>query len=358
MHDTKLRIAQVAPLYESVPPKLYGGTERIVSFLTEALVEDGHEVTLYASGDSKTEARLVPVTPASLRLNKNAIDQIAPHITMLQMVQNDIKQYDIVHYHIDYLHYPISIRSSVPHVTTLHGLLEIPELQGLYNTYPDIPVISISDSQRKPLPQANWQGTVYHGLPEGIYTPTLASGNYLAFLGRTSPEKGLDNAIKIALGANIPLRIAAKVADVDQKYFESVIKPYFDNPLITFIGEIGEDEKCEFLGNAMALLFPIQWPEPFGVVMIEAMACGTPVIAYGYGSVREIISPAKNGFIVNTIEEAIHAVRNIHDINRQACHESFLQRFTARRMAADYVSLYEKLIQSKTQQVALKHFAS
>jgi glycosyltransferase involved in cell wall biosynthesis len=338
--NQKLRIAQVAPLYESVPPRMYGGTERIVSFLTEALVADGHTVTLYASGDSETSAHLVPVLKESLRLDNQKVDQIAPHIAMLQMVQNDIHQYDIVHYHIDYLHFPLSRKSPVPAITTLHGRLDIPELQLLYRLYPEAPVISISDSQREPLQHANWRGTVYHGIPRNLLKFYPGPGKYLAFLGRISAEKGLEHAIDIAIGSNIPLKIAAKLDPSDQSYFEKNIRHKMDHPLIEYIGEVNEQQKNEFLGNAMALVFPIQWEEPFGLVMIEALACGTPVVAYPRGSVLEILSDNQSGFIVRNVEEAILAVKNIHHLSRENCREIFEERFTVERMVNDYLRIF------------------
>jgi glycosyltransferase involved in cell wall biosynthesis len=339
-----VRIAQVAPLFESVPPKLYGGTERVVSCLTEELVRQGHEVTLFASGDSVTNAKLVPGCPTSLRSNTTIVDQMAHHIAMLGDVLKQIDDFDIVHYHIDYLHFPLSLCENIPNVTTLHGRLDIPDLQPLYCRYPDVPVVSISNSQREPLPWINWQATVYHGLPERQYTFCTDRGNYLAFLGRISPEKGADRAIEIALRAGIPLKIAAKVDHADQEYFDSVLRPELDSPLVDFIGEIGYPDKSNFLGNAMALLFPINWPEPFGLVMIEAMACGTPVIAYPYGSVPEVLEEGRTGFLVDDVASAVRAVENISAISREECRQQFEERFSARRMAADYVSIYKKLI--------------
>jgi glycosyltransferase involved in cell wall biosynthesis len=340
----KLRIAQVAPLYESVPPKMYGGTERVVSFLTEALVADGHTVTLYATGDSASSARLVPVIDRALRLNEQKIDQVAPHIAMLQLVQDDLHKFDIVHYHIDYLHFPVSRKSIVPTVTTLHGRLDIPELQTVYNTFREAPVISISNAQRVPLPQANWRGTVYHGLPVDLLKFYPAKGKYLAFLGRVSPEKGLDQAIDIALGSGLPLKIAAKLDTPDRDYFERHIKAKLEHPLIEYVGEVNEPQKNDFLGNAMALLFPIQWEEPFGLVMIEAMACGTPVVAYPRGSVLEIMSDSRSGVIAGNINEAIKAVKNIDRIKRQGCRDVFEERFSVERMLSDYLKIYQKEI--------------
>lgn len=348
-----LRVAQVAPLYESVPPKLYGGTERIVSFLTEALVAAGHDVTLFASGDSVTGARLVPATEKALRLS-GAVDQLAPHITMLQLVQNNIKNFDVVHYHIDYMHYPVSCCAVTPHITTLHGKLSVPELEPLYKLYKEIPVVSISNAQRAPLSWINWQGTVYHGLPEDLFTPHYQKGEYLAFLGRISPEKGVDQAIAIAIECGIPLKIAAKIDSHDKDYYETHIRKQFDHPLVEYVGEITEAEKNEFLGKAMALLFPINWPEPFGLVMIESLACGTPVIAYRNGSVPEILADGSSGFIVTTREEAVAAVHTIESIDRRECRRHFEERFTAARMADDYIRIYRHIMKSKNGELTLK----
>lgn len=340
-----MRIAQVAPLYESVPPKLYGGTERVVSYLTEELVRQGHDVTLFASGDSITQAKLVPVCERSLRLNPDCIDQMAHHILMLEQVYRQAEKFDIIHFHVDYLHFPLSRRCPVPHVTTLHGRLDIPDLQPLYREFSDMPVVSISNSQREPLPWANWQATVYHGVPETLYTFREKPGNYLAFLGRISPEKRVDRAIEVAKRLGLPIRIAAKVDKQDKEYFHEKIEPLFDHPLVEYIGEVGDGpEKDEFLGNAMALLFPINWPEPFGLVMIEAMACGTPVIAYNRGSVPEVLQHGVTGFIVNNLEDTVKAVERIDSIDRAMCRQVFEKRFSARRMARDYVSLFERMV--------------
>jgi len=342
-----MRIAQVAPLYESVPPKLYGGTERVVSYLTEELVQQGHEVTLFASGDSITRARLVPLRPAAIRLDPGCVDQLAHHFLMLERVFKESEEFDIIHFHVDYLHFPFSRRHGNPNVTTLHGRLDIPDLVPLYREYLDMPVVSISNSQRNPLPWLNWQGTVYHGLPPRLYRFHPEPGKYLAFLGRISPEKGVDAAIEIAKRAGVELRIAAKVDRVDIEYFEQKIKPLLDDPLIHFVGEVADREKDEFLGNALALLTPINWEEPFGLVMIEAMACGTPVIAYGRGSVPEVVDDRVSGYIVQDLATAAQALERIPHLSRRRCRQAFDRRFTACRMARDYVALYERLLDDR-----------
>ncbi|PYK13702.1 MAG: glycosyl transferase [Verrucomicrobia bacterium] len=341
-----MRIAQIAPLFESVPPKYYGGTERVVSYLTEELIRQGHEVTLFASGDSVTKAHLVAACRRSLRLDKHCVDQMAHQILMLEHVFQRAAEFDIVHFHVDYLHFPLSRRQSTTHVTTLHGRLDIPDLIPLYQEFRDMPVISISNGQRQPLPQANWQATVYHGVPADLYRFHSEPGKYLAFLGRISPEKRADRAIEIAKRVQIPLKIAAKVDRIDKDYFEAVVQPLLRDPLVEFVGEIGDGEKEEFLGNAHALLFPIDWPEPFGLVMIEAMACGTPVIAYRGGAVSEIMEQGHTGFIVKGLEDAVQAVGRVPELSRKRCREVFEQRFTATRMADDYVQVYERRIKS------------
>ena len=342
-----MRIAQVAPLYESVPPKYYGGTERVVSYLTEELIRQGHEVTLFASGDSETKARLVAACRRSLRIDEECIDQMAHQILMLERVFQRAAEFDIIHFHVDYLHFPLSRRQPITHVTTLHGRLDIPDLISLYQEFQDMPVISISNEQRKPLPWANWQATVYHGLPADLYRFRPEPGNYLAFMGRISPEKRVDRAIEIAKRIQIPLKIAAKVDPVDKDYFESVIAPLLGDPLVEFVGEIGDAQKNEFLGNAYALLLPIDWPEPFGLVMIEAMACGTPVIAYRGGAVPEIMEEGHTGFIVEELEDAVEAVQRVPELSRKRCREVFEQRFTVTRMARDYLQAYKRLIGGK-----------
>ncbi|MGH8638121.1 MAG: glycosyltransferase family 4 protein [Burkholderiales bacterium] len=337
-----MRIAQVSPLFESVPPKYYGGTERVVSYLTEELVRQGHDVTLYASGDSITRARLVAACRRSLRLDKHCVDQLAHHVLMLELLARNAHEYDVIHYHVDYLHFSLSRRTRVPHVTTLHGRLDIPDLAGLYREFADVPVVSISNSQREPLPAVNWQGTVYHGLPPDLYRFRERRGSYLAFLGRISPEKRVDRAIEIATHVGMPLKIAAKVDTVDREYFDSTIAPLLRGPYAEYVGEIGEGEKDELLGNAYALLFPIDWPEPFGLVMIEALACGTPVIAYRRGSVPEVLEDGVIGFIVTGLEDAIAATEKVADLDRRRCRQVFEERFTVERMARDYVAIYEK----------------
>ena len=343
-----MRIAQVAPLFESVPPKYYGGTERVVSYLTEELVHQGHEVTLFASGDSVTKARLVAGCQRSLRLDNQCIDKLAHQTVMLERVFQRAAEFDIVHFHVDYLHFPLSRRQPITHVTTLHGRLDIPDLVPLYQEFRDMPVISISNAQRGPLPWAKWQATVSHGLPADLYQFRPEPGSYLAFVGRISPEKRVDRAIEIAKRVQIPLKIAAKVDPVDKRYFKSMIKPLLCESLVEFIGEIGEGEKDEFLGNARALLLPIDWPEPFGLVMIEAMACGTPVIAYRDGAVPEVIEEGHTGFIVEGLDDAVEAVRRIPELSRKRCREVFEERFTATRMAHDYIKVYECLIGGKS----------
>ena len=338
-----MKIAQISPLYESVPPRLYGGTERVVHYLTEALVAMGHDVTLYASGDSVTSARLVACSSTALRLNGSTVDSLAPHFHMMEQVGRDAHQYDVIHSHIDYLLYPIIKRSNYHFLTTLHGRLDIPELHPLYQEYFRIPVVSISDSQRKPLPHANWQATVYHGLPLDLYTFNPNPEQYLVYIGRISPEKRVDRAIDIAVRAGIPLRIAAKVDKIDLDYFSSKIKKLIRHPLVEMLGEVGEHDKQEILGNALGLLFPIDWPEPFGLAMIEAMACGTPVIAYRCGSIPEVVDEGVTGFIVDSQEEAIKAVEKLLIINREGCRKTFEQRFSAKRMADDYLNIYKLL---------------
>lgn len=340
-----MKIAQVAPLFESVPPKGYGGTERVVAYLSDALVEAGHEVTLFASGDSQTKARLVPVIERGLRLSGRQADWLPWHTMMLDRVFAAAKSFDAIHFHVDFLHFPLVRQCRTPCVTTLHGRLDLPELEPLYRHFNEQPLVSISASQRSPLPFANWVATVHHGLPEKLlpFTPHPGGDSYFAFLGRISPEKRVDRAIEIAIACNVPLHIAAKVDAADRVYFESQIKPLLGHPLVHYIGEIDEGQKGAFLGQARALLFPIDWPEPFGMVMIEAFACGTPVIAYAGGSVSEVMEHGVTGFVVNDQAAAVAAARNIASIDRQRCRHVFEQRYTAATMAEAYVDVYRAL---------------
>ena len=342
-----MKIAQVAPLYESVPPRAYGGTERVVSYLTETLVEMGHEVTLFASGDSVTSAHLVSVVPRSLRLDPNKPDPLVWHTIMMDMVHKAAPSFDVIHFHTDVLQLPMVGHCRTPCLSTAHGRLDLPDLKPLFRCFPRHPMVSISSSQRKPLPWVNWRATVHHGLPLGLYSLHAQPQDYFAFVGRISPEKRADRAIEIAKACGIPLHIAAKVDAADKAYFESTIEPLLDDPLVTYVGEIGDDAKNDFIGNARALLMPIDWPEPFGLVMIEAMACGTPVIAYGHGSVPEIIDHGVTGFIVENQEQAIAAARNIGQIDRRRCRQVFEQRFAARVMARHYLEVYRELVDTR-----------
>jgi glycosyltransferase involved in cell wall biosynthesis len=339
-----MKVAQIAPLYESVPPKLYGGTERVVSYLTDGLVCQGHDVTLYASADSVTMAELRPMCEKALRLQgSNVVDPLANHIRMLEIVAQEASEFDVVHFHIDYLHFPVTRRQNFPSVTTLHGRLNIPEIHALFREFPEMNLVSISDAQRLPMKWANWVGTVYHGLPEHIYPPTYNKGKYLAFLGRISPEKRVDRAIEVAKRVGMPLKIAAKVDAVDKDYFEAEIQGLLDHPLVEYIGEIGEHEKAEFLGNALALMFLIDWQEPFGLVLTEAMACGTPVIAYRMGSVPEVIDDGTTGYIVDSVEAAAKAVGRLDALDRRTIRQVFERRFSVRRMCKDYVDIYQRI---------------
>jgi glycosyltransferase involved in cell wall biosynthesis len=346
-----LRIAQVAPLVESVPPRHYGGTERIVAYLTEELVRSGHRVTLFASGDSVTSAELVPVTRRSFRKNKRATDYLSREVLLMDHVMQRAGEFDVIHFHTGSLHYLISRHLRVPHVTTLHGRLDTLEFLRLYERFRDMPMISISNAQRTPWPCANWQGTIYHGLPQDLFRFHPEPGNYLAFLGRASPEKRVDRAIEIAKRVGMPLKIAAKVDRADRRYFKREIEPLLKDPHIEWLGEISDKDKDEFLGNAYALLFPIDWPEPFGLVMIESMACGTPVIAYACGSVPEVMDDGVTGFVVNDIEQAVEATRRVRDLSRAKCREIFEKRFAASRMANDYINVYTRLADSRMRRV-------
>jgi len=344
-----MRIAQVAPLVESVPPRLYGGTERVVAYLSDALVALGHDVTLFASGDSRTAARLVPCSRQALRLDRMVHDPLPHAVVQLERVRQMAGRFDVLHFHTDYLHFPLFRPIAERTVTTLHGRLDLPDLQPVFREFAEMPLVSISDDQRAPMPPVRWLGTVHHGLPPGLcrFTAEPASG-YLAFLGRISPEKRPDRAIEIARRAGMPLKIFAKVDRADKRYFQEQIKPLLDDPLVEFVGEIGDAEKSRALGDATALLFPIDWPEPFGLVMIEALACGTPVIAFRRGSVPEVLEHGRTGFIVDSVEEAVDAARDAHRLDRGAIRRRFEQRFTAERMARDYTALYNQLLSETT----------
>jgi glycosyltransferase involved in cell wall biosynthesis len=341
-----MRIAQVAPLYESVPPKLYGGTERVVSYLTEELVRLGHEVTLFASGDSQTRAKLVPACPRALWRDAGCRETLPHHVRLMELVFRDVSRFDVLHFHCDYLHFPLVRRCPCPAVTTLHGRLDGPDLQPLFDEYAEVPLVSISDDQRRPVRGANWQATVYHGLPRDLHTFRERPGDYLAFLGRISPEKRLDRAIAIARRAGMKLRVAAKVYPEEQHYFNQAIAPLLDESRswVEFLGEVGGRDKDEFLGNARALLFPIDWPEPFGLVMIEALACGTPVIAFRNGAVPEVLTDGLTGFVVDGVDEAVRAVGRVSELSRRACRQTFEERFDAARMAQDYLEVYRGLV--------------
>ncbi len=341
--STPLRIAQVAPLYESVPPKLYGGTERIVAYLAEELVRRGHEITLYAAGDSTAKVPLTAGSSEALRLK--GLDYLGPlfHLPMLSEVYENAGRFDVIHSHVDCLGFPLARHVRVPTVSTMHGRLDLGEMLPVYNSYSDMPLVSISNDQRRPLPEMNWMRTVYHGLPRNLLNFGSGSGKYLAFLGRICPEKRPDLAIEVARQSGVPLKIAAKVDRVDRAYFDTVIKPMLSAPGVEFIGEINETEKQQFLGDALALLFPIDWPEPFGLVMIEALACGTPVVARPLGSVPEILRHGVTGFIGSSLEELVAGVKSIGAISRQKCRDDFEARFTAEVMAANYERVYYRL---------------
>jgi glycosyltransferase involved in cell wall biosynthesis len=339
-----MHIAQVAPLTEAIPPKLYGGTERVVSWLTEELIALGHEVTLYASGDSTTSARLEAVWPRALRLDGSVRDPNALHILMLERVYQSAADFDFIHCHLDYYPFSLFSRQPTPFVTTLHGRLDLPEHQPVFDEFSSLPVVSISNAQRRPLPQAHWVRTVHHGLPADLLMPKPIKPSYFAFLGRIAPEKRVDRAIRIAEHCGVPLKIAAKVDKIDQDYFNDQIKPMLTNGNCEYIGEIGDREKSEFLSGAIALLVPIDWPEPFGLVMIEAMACGTPVIAFNRGSAPEVVDDGVTGFIVEDVNGAIGAVDRLGHLSREKVRRRFEERFTARRMAQDYLSVYRSLM--------------
>jgi glycosyltransferase involved in cell wall biosynthesis len=341
-----MRIAQVAPLAESVPPKLYGGTERVIAWLIEELVELGHDVTLFASGDSANSATLIPVWPRALRLGRPRSDPAAAHAALLEAVARRAAEFDVIHCHTDWTHLPLLTRLGVPFLTTLHNRLDTPGLPDVVHQFPDAPFISISNDQRVPLPGAYWLGTIYHGLPPDSLQPRLAAGSYFAFLGRLTAEKGPEAAIRLARAASMPLRIAAKVPRAERGYFKEQIEPLVDGKQIELVGEVNDRTKESFLANAAALLFPIDWPEPFGLVMIEAMACGTPVIAFRRGSVPEVVEHGVTGFIVDDEEQASQAIKHLPELDRKRVRDGFERRFTARRMAEDYVRHYQLLLEN------------
>jgi glycosyltransferase involved in cell wall biosynthesis len=344
-----MRIAQIAPLYESVPPRLYGGTERGVSYLTEELVRQGHQVTLFASEDSITSAELVSCTPRALRLEPDVRDAVPHHMIMLDKVRERADDFDLLHFHIDYLHFPQFRVERARTLTTFHGRQDLADHMPFYRRFSDMPLVSISNAQRMPLPNANFIATVHHGLPLDLMTPNFEpKGGYLAFLGRISPEKRPDRAIAIARAAGLPLKIAAKVDKADDGYFRNVIAPMLQGSGVEFIGEINENTKNEFLGQAAALLFPIDWPEPFGLVMIESMACGTPVLAFRRGSVPEIVDNGLTGRIVSDVDEAVRAIPGLLALDRKAIRARFEERISAARMTTDYVRLYQKMLRKHT----------
>lgn len=339
-----MRIAQIAPLTEAIPPRLYGGTERVVSWLTEELVALGHQVALYASGDSVTSATLRSVWPRALRLDGSIHDACALHAVVMETVRREAHEFDVLHFHLDYHPFSLFSRQPTPFVTTLHGRLDLPEHQPVFDTFASVPVVSISDAQRQPLPQANWVRTIHHGLPTHSLLPLPRPRRYLAALGRISPEKGFDRAIRIAQRCGMPLKIAAKVDAVDRDYFATEIAPLLRLPHVEYIGEICNEQKSEFLSGALGLLLPVDWPEPFGLVMIESMACGTPVIAFDRGSIPEVVEDGLTGFVVKNEAEAVDAVSKLPRLSHTAVRRRFCERFTARRMAQDYLAVYRTLI--------------
>ena len=352
-----MKIAQIAPLYESVPPKCYGGTERVVSYLTEQLVHQGHDVTLFASGDSKTSAKLVRCCDMALRLNPILLDPLPFHVIMLEEVRRRADEFDVLHFHIDFLHGPL-VREFVGHtVTTIHGRLDLPHIVPFYHVFRELPLVAVSNDQRKYLHSANWIGTIHHGLPCGLlpFQPKV-SGGYLAFLGRIAPEKRPDRAIEIAVRTGMPLKIAAKVDRVDQAYWDQKIRPMVEaNANVEYLGEIAEHEKAGFLGQASALLFPVDWPEPFGLVMIEAMACGTPVIGFRCGSVAEVVEDGVSGFVVETVDQATAAVARVSSLDRANVRAAFEHRFTIERAARDYLQIYHQLISSRVRSTRFRN---
>jgi len=341
-----MRIAQIAPLFEAVPPKLYGGTERVVYALTEELVAMGHDVTLFASGDSITSAKLDAIWPRALRLDPTIKDWVSTYFRMLELVYRRAHEFDILHFHIDYFPSSLFSRQPTPFLTTIHGRLDLPEFGEVYRLFPDVPLVSISNNQRKPLPDLGWVATVLHGMPANLLTPQPVAQEYFAFLGRISPEKGIESAIRIATRCGVKLKVAAKVDNADREYYETSVKPLLTNDNVEFIGEINDQQKPAFLSGAKALLFPIDWPEPFGLVMIEAMACGCPVIARRRGSVPEVMDDGVTGFIFETEDEAVAALGKLGTIDRAGVRRQFEKRWTARRMAQDYLDIYERLIRA------------
>lgn len=350
-----MRIAQVSPLWESVPPRLYGGTERVVSWITEELVRLGHDVTLFASGDSVTAARLEAICPEALRLITGCFNREAPMTLLLERAFSAADEFDVIHSHLDFLGFPVARRCQAPVLTTLHGRLDLPELGPVYREFGEMPLVSISDAQRQPIPWANWQATVHHGLPRDLYTFHPRQGQYLAFLGRIAPEKRPDQAIAIATRAGIPLRIAAKVDPADRDYFREHIEPLLDHPLVEYVGEITDAEKNDFLGDACALLAPFDWPEPFGLVFIEALACGTPVLAYRRGSVPEIIDDGVTGHICERMDDFTAAVKQVSSLDRRRCREAFETRFTVERMVQDYLDVYAQIVSDRSMAAIRSH---
>lgn len=342
-----MKIAQVSPLFESVPPKAYGGTERVISYLTEELVRQGHEVTLFATGDSVTRARLVPAVSESIRQHMMQQTGIAYHTIQMDLVRELAHTFDIIHFHTDFLHFPLAKALRTPHITTLHGRLDMQALAPLYKHFDRVPLVSVSNHQRTPLPWVNWCDTVYHGLPSDLYSFHASAGGYFAFIGRMSQEKRVDRAIDIAKQCGIPLYIGAKIDEADQAYFNEYVKPLLRHPLVKYLGEVSEREKRELLEHASALLFPIDWPEPFGLVMIEALSCGTPVIAYRHGSVPEIMDDGVTGFVVTSQEDAVRAARNISAIDRRSCRTAFERRFTVAHMAENYLRVYQRVLSGR-----------
>jgi glycosyltransferase involved in cell wall biosynthesis len=339
-----MRIAQIAPLFEAVPPKRYGGTERVVHWLTEELVGMGHQVTLFATGDSVTSATLVPARARAQRFQPNFEVNGAPYMRLLELVRRQAHEFDILHFHIDFWPFALFSRQPVPFVNTLHGRLDSRWVPDIYNLYPEVPLVSVSDSQRAPMPHLGWAGTVLHGMPEHLLTPLPVEPGYLAFLGRISPEKGIESAIAIAAACGMQLRVAAKVGEEDALYHDEVVAPLLDGERVQYVGEIGDEQKSAFLSGARALLVPIDWPEPFGLVMIEAMACGCPVIAFRRGSVPEVVEHGRTGFIVDDVEGAVAAVGRLHTLDRATVRRRFEERWTARRMAEDYLRVYQRLV--------------